>query len=184
MHAPLPTPVAPRPVRAAVFAAAILASATPADAEPGWRLGLDLHGTDRAFASRRPLGVAAGLRSGALEATIVADPMRLVLGWEMLDVTAGGWIASDRVALLAGWRRMSGPLAGRRRYDEAMLVGANVTALTSQHFRVEFGAELAASLWRHGAGVPDDTIDLAFHDELATRLSLLLHLRFVFAGAL
>jgi len=179
-----PTLVARRLGLAAACAAVLLAPATRAGAQPAWRLGLDVHGTDRMSAARRPLGVAAGLRSGALEGTIVADPMRFLLGWEMLDATLGGWIAGDRVELLAGWRRTSGPFAGRRRYDEALLVGANLTALTSTRFRVEFGAELATSLWRHGAGVPDNTIDLAVNAELATRVSLLLHLRFVVLGAL
>jgi hypothetical protein len=153
----------------------------PADAEPGWRLGIDVHGTDNAFAVRRPLGLAAGVRRGAAEATIVVDPMLLVLGWEMLDVSLGGWIAGDRVELLAGWRQTSGPLGRGRRYDESLLLGADAVAMSSGRLRIVFGAELSLSLWRHGGTIPDNVAPLALA-ELATRVDLLLHLRFEITG--
>lgn len=172
--------------RAAVGGLAAVALAAPAAArgEPGWRLGIDVHGTDEAIAARRPLGLAAGVRSGATEAAVVIDPMLLVLGWEMLDATIGQWIAGDRIELVAGWRQTSGRLSAGRRYDEALLLGADATALSSPRFRIAFGAELATSLWRHGGGLPDNTIALPPDAELATRVELMFHLRFDLTGAL
>lgn len=166
------------------LAALALAASAPAHGEPGWRLGIDVHGTDEAIAARRPLGLAVGIRSGATEAAVVIDPMLLILGWEMLDATLGRWIAGDRIELIAGWRQTSGRLNAGRRYDEALLLGGDVTALTSRWFRIAFGAELATSLWRHGGGLPDNTIALPPDAEIATRIELVLHLRFDITGAL
>jgi len=159
--------------------------ATHAHADPSWRAGLDLHGTDAAYSSRRPLGIAGGLRYGAWEAAIVVDPMVLVLGWEMLDVSAGRWIADDRVELLAGWRQTSGRLSSGRRYDEAVLLGADWAVPLSGRFRLAFGVELETSLWRHGAGIDSDPIQVFPPGaELARRIELLLHARFELTGCL
>lgn len=157
-------------------------SSLPAHAAPTWSIGVDVHGTDNAFATNRPLGVALGLRAGSLEGSLVADPSVLVDGWEMFDATLGGWIAGDRIELLAGWRNISGPTHGGRRYDENVLLGADIVAMSARHFRLEFGAELQTSVWRHGAHIPDDTAAFAFDADLATRTELMLHLRFKLTG--
>jgi len=162
--------------------AALALCSLPAHAEPTWSLGADVHGTDSAFATHRPLGVALGLRVGMLEGSVVADPSVLVDGWQMIDATLGGWIAGDRLALIAGWRNTSGPSHGGRRYDENLLIGADIVALRAPHFRLEFGAELQTSVWRHGADIPDDTMAFAFDADLATRTELMLHLRFKLTG--
>ncbi|HEY0481260.1 MAG TPA: hypothetical protein VGD37_27280 [Kofleriaceae bacterium] len=182
-----------RPARAAAcrlrrrltwLGAASLGLAGPAHGAPSWSVGIDLHGTDDAFAARRPIGVAGAIRYGAVEGSVVADPMLFVLGWEMLDATLGRWFAGDRIELLGGWRQTSGELSGGRRYDEALLLGADAVAMSSPRFRIVFGAELATSLWRHGAGIPANTIALAFDADLATRVELGFHLRFEITGAL
>jgi hypothetical protein len=163
------------------LAVALIVAAAPASAESGWHTGLDFHGTDAAFAARRPIGITAGLRRGAIDGSVVIDPMLLVLGWEMLDLTIGHWNASDRVELLTGWRQTSGGLSHGRRYDEAWLLGADV-AIASSRVRVSFGAELVISLWRHGGHIPSDTITFAANPELGTRMAVLLHLRFEVGG--
>jgi hypothetical protein len=163
------------------LALAVLSLAPPAAAEPSWHTGLDFHGTDAAFAARRPIGIAAGLRRGDNDGSVVVDPMVLVLGWEMLDVTVGRWVAGDRLELLAGWRQTSGRAGHGRRYDEAVLLGAD-SAVSSGSVRVSFGAELETSVWRHGGKIPSDTIEFAANAELATRIELLLHVRFEVGG--
>ncbi len=159
-----------------------LALASPAHGDTSWRTGLDFHGTDAAFAARRPIGVATGLRCGPMEGSVVIDPMVFVLGWEMLDFTVGRWLASDRVELITGWRQVSGRLSGGRRYDEEMLLGADAVAIALGRLRLVFGAELETSVWRHGAHIRNDTIDLALNADLATRIELLLHMRFEITG--
>ncbi|HET7499912.1 MAG TPA: hypothetical protein VFK02_02885 [Kofleriaceae bacterium] len=167
------------------LALAGLLLAARAHGEPRWRAGLDVHGTDAAFGERRPLGLAGGLRHGANEAAIVVDPLVLVLGWEMLDVTLGRWIAGDRVELLGGWRQTSGRLASGRRYDEALLVGADWAVPLSDRFRLAFGVELEASIWRHGARIAGDVIELWPPTvDTARRVELLLHARFELTGGL
>jgi hypothetical protein len=161
---------------------ACLAFAAPARADLSWRAGLDVHGTDAAFAARRPVGIASGLRYGAVEGSVVVDPMMLILGWEMLDVTAGRWIADDRIELLGGWRQVSGRLSGGRRYDEGLLLGVDSVGVSSGRFRIAFGAEVTTSVWRHGARIPGDSIQLILNMELATRIELLLHVRFEITG--
>jgi len=156
-------------------------AAAPVRAEPSWHTGLDFHGTDAAFAARRPIGIAAGLRHGAVDGAVVVDPMVLVLGWEMLDVTVGRWIADDRLEVVAGWRQTSGRVSHGRRYDEAVLLGAD-TAMTSGSVRMSFGAELETSVWRHGGHLPSDTLDFAANTELATRMEVMLHMRFELGG--
>ena len=168
--------------RATWLAGAVLAGASPAHAAPAWSAGLDLHGTDAAVAAHRPIGVAGGLRFGAVQAAAVVDPMVLFLGWEMLDVSAGRWFGGDRVEVLGGWRQTSGRFRGGRRYDEALLLGLDSVARASHWYRLSFGAELATSLWRHGAHIPGDTIDLSLNAELATRMELVLHVRFELTG--
>lgn len=173
-----------RPARAGLnrwLALVVLSASAPAYGDPSWHTGLDFHGTDAAFAARRPIGIAMGLRHGAIDGAVVVDPMVLVLGWEMLDVTVGRWIASDRLEVLAGWRQTSGSARHGRRYDEALLLGAD-SAISSGNVRVSFGAELETSLWRHGGKIPSDTIDFAASAELATRMELLLHVRFEVGG--
>lgn len=164
------------------LAAALALASLPAHASPTWSLGADLHGTDGAFATHRPLGVALSLRAGWLEGSIVADPGVFVDGWEMFDATLAGWLAGDRIALVAGWRDTSGPAHGGRRFDDNVLVGADVVALTARHVRLEFGAELQTSIWRHGADIPDSRIAFAFDADLASRTALMLHLRFKLTG--
>ncbi|HEU4730805.1 MAG TPA: hypothetical protein VFT22_23075 [Kofleriaceae bacterium] len=167
------------------IALAGLLFAARAHAEPSWRAGLDVHGTDAALGERRPLGIAGGVRYGQTEGAIVIDPLVLVLGWEMLDVTLGRWIAGDRVELVGGWRQTSGPLASGRRYDEAVLVGADWTVPLSSRFRLAFGLELETSIWRHGGRIEGDVIQLLPPTvDTARRVELLLHARFDVTGAL
>src|SRR5438874_10799247 len=103
--------------------AVMLACSAAASADAGWHTGLDFHGTDAAYGARRPIGLSGGLRTGDNEASVVLDPLVFVLGWEMLDVTVGRWVLDERVKVNGGWRQTSGPLAGGRRFDEALLVG-------------------------------------------------------------
>jgi hypothetical protein len=172
-------------VVAGLVCACACACEARAQADPSWRAGLDLHGTDAAVGTRRPLGIAGGLRYQATEGAVVIDPMVLVLGWEMLDVTAGRWLADDRVEVLAGWRQTSGRLARGRRYDEAVLLGADWAAPLSNRFRLAFGVEVETSIWRHGGNLAGDTIRFGSLDAaLARRVELLLHARFELTGSL
>jgi len=166
-------------------AVACLAVVAPAHADPSWRAGLDVHGTDAAYGGRRPLGVAAGLRCGATEGGVVVDPLVFALGWEMLDVTAGRWFADDRIELLAGWRQLSGRFGTGRRYDEAVLLGADWVVPLSRRFRLGFGLEFQTSIWRHGGDISSDTIAVfPVTTDLPERMSLLLHARFELTGIL
>jgi hypothetical protein len=167
------------------FAVACVVFAAQAHAEPSWRAGLDVHGTDAALGGRRPIGLAGRLRWGAMEAAVVVDPLVFVLGWEMLDVTAGRWIAGDRAEVLAGWRQTSGRLGTGRRYDEAVLLGADWVAPLSGRFRFAFGLEFETSIWRHGGNIDSDTIQVfPFTTDIAARMEFLLHARFELTGLL
>jgi hypothetical protein len=157
---------------------AILASIAPVRADSAWRAGLDLHGFDAAFGARRPIGIGMGIRCGAVEGAVVVDPMIFVLGWEMLDVTVGRWLAHDRVEALIGWRQTSGAIGTGRRYDEAMLLGADWRVPSSGKLRLTFGVELETSLWRHGGRIDGEHISFSSSSaDLLPRLELLLHAR-------
>ena len=163
----------------------VLASAAPARADSGWRAGLDLHGFDAAFGARRPVGIGLGIRCGAMESAVVVDPMIFLLGWEMLDVTVGRWLAHDRVEALIGWRQTSGTMGTGRRYDEAILLGADWAVPSSGKLRLTFGVELETSIWRHGGGIESERIRFSSSSEdLLPRLEVLLHARFDLTGAL
>ncbi|HEX4418473.1 MAG TPA: hypothetical protein VH165_11265 [Kofleriaceae bacterium] len=152
-------------------------------ADPRWDAGLDLHGTDAAFGSRRPIGIAGGLRQGDVEAGLVVDPLVFALGWETIDVTAGLWLAGDRAELVGGWRQSSGKLGTGRRYDEALLIGADWVVTLSPRYRLAFGAELVTSIYRHGADIGSDPIQLwPLTTDLAERMDLMLHARFEITG--
>lgn len=156
-----------------------------ARAEPSWRAGVDLHGTDDAFGPRRPIGLAGGLRTGDLELATTVDPLMPFLGWETVDLTIGTWVDADRIELLAGWRQSSGKLGTGRRFDEALLVGADYAVPLTPRYRLAFGAELATSITRHGADLPMDTIAVwPVTSDLAKRMSLILHARFEITGKL
>jgi hypothetical protein len=164
---------------------AVLASTPPVRADSGWRAGLDLHGFDAAFGARRPIGIGMGIRSGAVEGAVVVDPMIFVLGWEMLDVTVGRWLARDRVEALIGWRQTSGAIGTGRRYDEAILLGVDWMIPSSGKLRLTFGVELETSVWRHGGGIDSEHIRLfSSSADLLPRLELLLHARFDLTGVL
>lgn len=146
---------------------------------------MDLHGFDAAFGARRPIGLGLGIRYGAVEAAVVVDPMIFLLGWEMLDVTAGSWLAHDRVEALIGWRQTSGVIGTGRRYDEAILLGADWIVPSSGRLRLTFGLELETSVWRHGGGIDSEHIRFfSSSGDLLPRLELLLHARFDLTGVL
>ena len=152
-------------------------------AEPSWRAGIDLHGTDDAFGPRRPIGLAGGLRFTDLEVATTIDPLMPFLGWETIDLTLGDWICDDRIELLGGWRQSSGKLGTGRRFDESLLIGADYAVPLTPRYRLAFGAELATSIVRHGADLPMDTIHVwPVTSDLAKRMELMFHARFEITG--
>ena len=110
--------------------------------------------TDRNTQSTR---VSAGVRTGRLSWTIVADPMGYQTQGEQSDTDAMVEIELvKRWALFAGWRVATTPILGRRYWHHKPFVGvsAPLPSLFWGHVRTRFGAEIAVSAIKHGDELP------------------------------
>ncbi|HUQ05388.1 MAG TPA: hypothetical protein VM261_22955 [Kofleriaceae bacterium] len=96
----------------------------------------------------------AGVARGALEATLVVDPLYVTDGEHDLDLV-GGWRPSDAHrawAVVGGWRTVTFDLGDGTRVHQHLLAGASVTLpCLVRGVRAELGLELAFLAVQHGA---------------------------------
>jgi hypothetical protein len=131
---------------------------------------------------RHPLRTALGVQLGRFDLSVVTDPGVLIDGKSDVDLLLGWWIAPRAWQLAIGYRNSSMPIAGGRRFDEALLLGldAAMPLVSGKHVRATFGLLLVADLVRHGGGVPTHTIPTRIPD-LADYLSVGFNARFEYA---
>jgi hypothetical protein len=100
--------------------------------------------------------VHGGVRAGAIEATLVLDPLYLTDGEHDLDAVVG-WrpsAAHPAWAVTGGWRLVTFDLGAGTRVHQHVLVGASVTLpCLVRGVRAELGLELAFVAAQHGAGL-------------------------------
>lgn len=166
-------------------AASVVDSPAPATAPtlpemPSRRLHFGLEA--RADLWRHPLRSVIGVQAGTFDLSLVTDPGVFVDGKSDVDLLLGWWVAPRAWQLSIGYRNSSMPIAGGRRFDEALLLGldAAMPLVSGKHVRATFGLLVVADLVRHGGNVPVHTIPSRIPD-LADYVSIGFNARFEYA---
>jgi hypothetical protein len=177
--------VASAPAPSATSATSVVDTAAPAASPsrtetPSRRIHFGLEA--RADLWRHPLRSVVGVEAGRFDLSLVTDPGIFVDGKSDVDLLLGWWVAPRAWQLSIGYRNSSMPIAGGRRFDEALLLGldAAMPLLSGKHVRATFGLLVVADLVRHGGDVPVHTIPTRIAD-LADYVSIGFNARFEYA---
>jgi hypothetical protein len=157
-----------------------LAGSASAEPDRAWHVGTNL----RSELSTHAFRIDGGVRLGRVGFIAVLDPMVLSDGEMDLDALVTYRINRCGYRAFAGWRPASIALASGRQFQETLLVGALAPLPQLGPFELQFGAELAAVLVKHGGGVPTDTTSFSTTSEIGDNVNISMFLRIGYAHAL
>jgi hypothetical protein len=133
----------------------VLAASLPARGD-SWHAGLNL----RADPGTHPIRAGGGIERGAIDATLVLDPMFWTDGQHDVDLYAHWKLSSAGWSLLSGWRTTAIGLQDGHQYQQKLLVGigAPLPFFGELPLRAAAALELAALVLKHGADLPREWI--------------------------
>ena len=106
-----------------------------------------------------PLRLDASVRVHDFDFLVVVDPMVIVDGQFDLDLLAAWRPMGFRWAVMAGWRTTSIELPDGPQYQQRVVIGSMADlppVLDAIH--ASWGVEMATVLYRHGGGLPSESI--------------------------
>lgn len=165
-----PSPITPRTLAICLLIGSLLlvgSSAASALTPPGSRdapgsksfnAGLNL----RTDLGAHPLRVDLGFRTRRTDYLLVLDPMFWTDGQSSTDFIFG-WRFANRVQPIAGWRLNTIKLPESRQFQQNLLLGValDLPSFWRDRLRGQWGFEMAMTLFKHGGGVPTETISFA-----------------------
>jgi hypothetical protein len=121
-----------------------------------WHAGLNL----RADPGTHPIRAGGGIERGAIDATLVLDPMFWTDGQHDIDLYAHWKLSSAGWSLLSGWRTTAIGLQDGHQYQQKLPVGigAPLPFFGELPLRAKWSFELAALVLKHGADLPREWI--------------------------
>jgi len=138
-------------MRAPGLAILLVASAAHAD---DWHAGLNL----RADPGTHPIRAGGGVELGAIDATLVLDPMFWTDGQHDVDAFATYRLSASGWGILGGWRTTAIGIAGGHQFQDKLLVGVAAPLPDLGPFRTRWTFELATVIVKHGADLPSEWI--------------------------
>lgn len=157
----------------------------PAPAAPqpffkDWHVGLNV----RPDVGTHPIRIDGGLRAQGWDFILALDPMFWTDGQTDSDLlvvkrTEGGWQA------FLGWRLTTIGIAQGTQFQQKLLLGlGGDLPHVSDFLRATFGFELAMLLFKHGGGLPAETISFKSARSYIDLLNFGMFIRFEFTRAL
>jgi len=146
-----------------VIVIAVLAMAAPARADRegeggmGWHAGLDL----RAETGTHPIRIGGGISSGALDTTLVLDPMFWTDGQHDIDLFGSYGLANGGWGGIFGWRTTAIGILGGTQFQQKLIFGVGAQLPSVACLRIHWHFELAALVVKHGADLPREWISFA-----------------------
>jgi hypothetical protein len=147
----------------AIVMVTALALCAPAQAERdgggdlGWHAGLNL----RAETGTHPIRIAGGVSSGALDGTLVIDPMFWTDGQHDIEVFGTYGLADGGWGGLFGWRTTAIGILGGTQLQQKLILGVGAKLPDVGPLRIHWHIELATLVVKHGADLPREWISFA-----------------------